>query len=216
MKTEDELLDPALADDVERAAGHQLLGRLEDQPDPARQRVGVGGEGQPGAQHHRGVHVVAAGVADAVVARAVGHVLLVLQRQRVDVRAQADDDVALAELADQAGPALQHLGRQPRVHEPVDQQPGRPPLLTAQLGVGVHVAAEGDQVLAVRREPAVGGRRAVDGHQTAPGAAGCPSAEEGSSTGSAVGRSSANSVSRLSTTAVRSPPLAAATARWRW
>ena len=48
------------SDHVERAARHDLLGRLEDQPHPAGQQalpVQVG-EHQTGAEHDRGVNVV--------------------------------------------------------------------------------------------------------------------------------------------------------------
>ena len=51
----------------ERTAARGLLGGLEDQPDPSGQPPFASqvGEHQPGAQHGRGVHVVAAGVAHA-------------------------------------------------------------------------------------------------------------------------------------------------------
>ena len=56
--------DAAGRQHVQRAAWH-LLGRLEDQPDPAGQRPGRRrpGQEQAGAEQHRGVHVMPAGVA---------------------------------------------------------------------------------------------------------------------------------------------------------
>ena len=49
------------------AAGEYLLGRLEHQPNPAREFAGgrQAGQAESGAQHHRSVDVVAAGVGDA-------------------------------------------------------------------------------------------------------------------------------------------------------
>ena len=216
MQAEDrrQVVDPALGDDVERAAGHQLLGGLEEQPHPPGQPQRRQREAR--AEDHAGVDVVAAGVAAARGARAVRHVLGVLQRQRVDVGAQADDRaVALADVADQAGADAEHLGREARRLQPLDEHGRGAVLLAAELGVGVQVPAQRDEVGLVGREPAVDGgrpaRQVRSAHATAPGAPG-PSL----TTGSAVGRSWANSSSRLSTTAVRSPPLAAATARCRW
>ena len=48
-------------------AGEDLLGRLEHQPNPARECAGSrqAGQAESGAQHHRGVDVVAAGVGHA-------------------------------------------------------------------------------------------------------------------------------------------------------
>ena len=54
-------------DQLERAAGHGLLGRLEQQPDPAGEqaaRVGLG-QREPAPTQRGGVDVVAAGVGDA-------------------------------------------------------------------------------------------------------------------------------------------------------
>ena len=61
------------------------------------------------------VDVVAARVADPVDLRPVGHVLLVVERQRVDVGAQDDHGpLAPADVADQAGADSSNLRRQPR------------------------------------------------------------------------------------------------------
>ena len=106
-------------DDLQRAAGQDLLGRLEDQPDPAVQLAAVGELGQQhaDAEQDRGVHVVAAGVADALHGGAVRHVLGVVQRQGVDVGAQRDDR-AVGPAVDVADHAVA-LGQQPRA------QPGQ-------------------------------------------------------------------------------------------
>ena len=87
-----DVLQAALRDHLGRAGRELLLARLEDQPYPAGQlAAGVElGQRQPGAEQDRGVHVVAARVADVVDRRPVGHVLGVRQRQRVEVGPQRD------------------------------------------------------------------------------------------------------------------------------
>ena len=67
---------------------------------PAQLRSG--GQREGGAEHRGRVRIVTAGVADARHGRRVRHVLDVLQRQRVDVRAQRDDPLAGADVAVQA------------------------------------------------------------------------------------------------------------------
>ena len=75
---------------VQRAAGHDLLGGLEEQPDPAGQQpAGVRlGQGQGGAEQGRGVDVVAAGVGDAGHGAGPRVDRGVLHRQRVEVGPQ--------------------------------------------------------------------------------------------------------------------------------
>ena len=57
----------ARGQDGRGTAGEYLLGRLEHQPNPARKFAGSrqAGQAEPGAQHHRSVDVVAAGVGHA-------------------------------------------------------------------------------------------------------------------------------------------------------
>ena len=74
----------------QRAAGHDLLGRLEDQPHPAGQLVGDCRERQAGAEQRGRVHVVAAGVGHTLDGAGPGVVGPVLDRQRVEVGAQRD------------------------------------------------------------------------------------------------------------------------------
>ncbi len=68
-------------------ARHDLLGRLEEQPHPAGQLVALGqlGQRETGAQQHRRVYVVAAGVGGTVHRGAVGHILGVWKRECVKV-----------------------------------------------------------------------------------------------------------------------------------
>ena len=75
---------------VVRSPGHDLLGRLENQPHPARQPVALRDltERQPDAEQDRGVHIVTAGVADPGHPRAVGNIFGILERQGVQIRAQ--------------------------------------------------------------------------------------------------------------------------------
>jgi hypothetical protein len=95
----------ARRDRVDRAAGHQLLGRLENQPQPDRQ-LRRPGQRERGAQQDRGVPVVPAGM------RGVGHRRGVHgpgplgHRQRIHVGPQRDSRLAVrAEVAGQPRPA---------------------------------------------------------------------------------------------------------------
>src|SRR4051812_38658549 len=93
--------------------------------------------------------VVTAGMADAVDGGAVGDVLDVDERQSVDVTPEADrrrlTEVA-QDVADDAGPGLQHPGLEPRCGEPVNDGCGGAALTTAELGVLVQVASKLDQL----------------------------------------------------------------------
>ena len=136
-----------VADDVDRPAGQALLGRLEDQPDPAGQPVGVLGQGQAGPEEDGGVHVVTAGVADPGDGGAVGHVLLVLQGQRVQVGPEGHRrSVAVADVADQPGAGRQEAGPEADGLEAAGDQGGGLPFGLPELGVGVEVAPEVDQL----------------------------------------------------------------------
>ena len=83
-----EALEQALLDHHPAARLH-LLGGLEDEVDGAGEVAGLG-EVARGAEQHRGVAVVAAGVHPARVPRGVGQAGRLLDRQRVHVGAQAD------------------------------------------------------------------------------------------------------------------------------
>ena len=170
------------------AARDHLLGRLEDQPDAPGQVHRREDAGHP--EQDRGVRVVPAGMTRARGARAVRDVLEVGQRQRVDVGTQRDHSLALADVADDAGAAGQHGRRQSEHPQPLGDQVGRALLGEAELGMCMQVAADRDQLGLVRSEPVV-----ENPHRARP--------------------SRISAISE-STTAVRSPLLAAATARWRW
>ena len=110
-------VDRARRDGVDRAAGHQLLGGLEDQPNTDRQ-LGHRVQRERRAEQHRGVRVVAAGVRDVGHHRGVGHSGAVGHRQRIHIGAQRDARAVLGtEVADQAGAAGKHLRVQPGVGE---------------------------------------------------------------------------------------------------
>ncbi len=74
-----------------RPAGRQLLGVLEDEPHLARELVTTLDEDLGRAEQHRRVAVVAAGVHHAGPRRRVRQVVLLQDRQRVDVGAENDD-----------------------------------------------------------------------------------------------------------------------------
>ena len=131
-------------------AGAALLGRLEDHHRGAGEIARLG-EIFGGAQQHRGVAVVAAGVHLAGHRRLVRQAGLLLERQRVHVGAQPDHlaaGLAAADDADDAGAAdaghhlvaaetlelFRHRGRR-AVH------------VVLQLRMGVHVAAPGGDLV---------------------------------------------------------------------
>ena len=151
-----DVVDGADLDRFQRTAGHLFLGRLEDQPHPAGQVTGRDQRGR-GADQRRGVDVVAAGVADADVARTVGHVLGVEDRQRVDVRPQRHRPIARADVAQHPGAAGEVARRQAEPAQVLGDLLRRAVLLVTQLGVRVQVAAELDQLGFVIPEVAVHG-----------------------------------------------------------
>ena len=147
----------ARGDRVDRAAGHQLLGRLEDQPDAHRQ-LGRRGQRHRRPQQHRGVRVVPAGVGDARHQRRIGRTGALVERQRVHVRTQRHPrSVVGPEVAQQTCAAGQHLGVQARVGQLRRNELSGGELLAAQLGMLVQMAAPPHQVVVVGGQPARGG-----------------------------------------------------------
>jgi hypothetical protein len=145
--------------DVEGSPG-DLLGRLEDQADAARQGSGrrLPGQEQAGSEQHRGVHVVAACMTGVRDGGPVGHVLLVVDRQRVQVGPQCHQRAPgrfVTDVHDQPGP-LGHDDRpQPCRGEP-ERHPARGPVLVvSQFRVRVQVPAERDQFVLARGEELV-------------------------------------------------------------
>jgi hypothetical protein len=149
-----DVLEHPGVDRVQRAAGHALLGRLEDHPDPAGQGR-AGGQRERRAEHRGRVHVVTAGVADTRHRGHVRDVLDVLQRQRVDVRAQRHHPLARADLAGQTGADRQHPGLQADRLQGLDQLGGGAVLGVPELGMAVQIATERDQIRTVLGEPLV-------------------------------------------------------------
>ena len=165
------LLERTQADQVQGPAGHDLLGGLEEQPDATgQQAAGVDlAEGLRGADERRGVDVVAAGVGDprdGAGPRVGGGVL---DRQRVEVGPQRDHRTVVAEIGDQAG--LREPGdREARLLDGGGRQLAGPGLGPGQLGVGVQVTAQLDQLVVVGGDDRVddgggGVQRVVGGHR---------------------------------------------------
>ncbi len=150
--------EAACGEDVEGAAGG-LLGGLEDEPDPAGQRArgGLFGQVQAGAEQDGGVHVVAARMTGVRDGGAVGDVLLVGHGQRVQVRAQRDHGlvgvgvlvVQRADVDGQAGALGQDHRAQAGRGQAQRDPAGGAVLGVGQLGMGVQVAAELDQLVLV-------------------------------------------------------------------
>ena len=145
----------AAVDGVQGAARARLLGGLEDQPDAAGQQALLAqpGEHDPDAEQDRRVHVVAAGVGHARHLRGEVDRAAVRDRQGVEVGAQADQALALLveavrdDVAPRAGADRQDLGHQADGLEDLDHPRGGAVLGVADLGVGVQVAADGDEPL---------------------------------------------------------------------
>ena len=143
-------VEGAGGDHLERTAGHHLLGGLEQQPDPAGERGLPRGRGQrePGADQGGGVHVVAAGVRDArrrcwPTARRAGRRRAGRRGRRAARRAgrcRAPSSAISPRLRAAAG----RRGR--RLSSRSATSGGGPRLLPGELGVGVQVAAERDQL----------------------------------------------------------------------
>jgi len=132
-------------DDVVRTAGEDLLGRLEDQPHPAAQIPGPL-ERLGDTQQHGQVHVMPAGVRDVGQRRGVRQAGRLPDRQRVDVRPQADQPLPRTDLGNDPGARRQHGGLDAvGVEHPHDQRGGRR-LAMPEFGVGVHPSPQPDQL----------------------------------------------------------------------
>ena len=154
-------------DQVQRTTGHDLLGGLEQQPHASGQQAAGGDlrQREPGADEPGGVDVVAAGVRDAGDGAPPRVGDQVVDRQRVEVGAQRDQPAAVADLG-QHSPALGSRDGPAGVLERGHDLVGGALLGPAQLGVGVEVAAEGDELVGVLVDDLgddVGGRESWHG-----------------------------------------------------
>ena len=174
MQTEDRVhtVETAGFDHVERAAGHGLLGGLEQQPHPASRivRREEACERETGTEHDRRMDVVAARVRNPLVLRAIVHLLLVDHRERVEIGAQRDRRAAArADVTHETRSRGEYQWVEPSDFESLRNERSGLELLAAALGPGVELPAEGDQFLEVRVEEGgerFGRRRA---HAVAPG-----------------------------------------------
>ena len=152
-----DVLERAACDQLQGAAGHDLLGRLEQQPHAAAQLTGLLELGERDARAHQGggVHVVAAGVRDARDRARPRLAAAVVDRQRVEVGAKRDDRALLrTEVRDQPA-AREQLHPHSRLVEPLGYEGGGALLLPGELGVRVEVAAEVDQLVPDGRDGAL-------------------------------------------------------------
>ncbi len=135
--------DAAGCQHVKRPARH-LLRWLEDQSHLAGQCSGCGSprKEQAGSEQDRGVHVVTAGMAGTGIQRPVRNILLINDRQGVDVGSKRDCSGAFRQ---DSGP--QSGGLKP------DRDPaGRAVLGVTDLRMGMQVPAELDQLRLVARK----------------------------------------------------------------
>ena len=110
----------------ERAAGHHLLRRLEQQPHPARQQASGGelGRASPAPRRPEG-DVVAAGVRDAGHGAPPGIGDLVVDRQRVEVGAERDEPAVRGPTGQQS-PAVAAARPAPRRERCTTRRAGTP------------------------------------------------------------------------------------------
>ncbi len=122
-----DVLEPAGGDHLGRAGRDRLLAGLEQQPHPAGQLPALVelGQRQAEAEQDGGVHVVAAGVRDLLDGAAVRHVLQVVQRQRVQIGAERDHPLALADVADHTVAPGHQARREAGQGQLTDDQRGR-------------------------------------------------------------------------------------------
>ncbi len=174
------------------------------------------GEVEGGAEHDGGVDVVTACVRHARHLAAVGHVLLVGHRQRIEVGPQRQPEVGVPvpmrqrvvrqQIADEPGPRREAMRFEPGELEAFVDEVGGRSLFAAQFGMSVQVASQGDESFAVFVEPAVdrvGPDIAAAGGQRRHRGAVAPVIE-----------SAASSAARCWTTSSSVPP-ASTTRRWR-
>ena len=108
--------------------------------------VGDRGQRQPGAEQRGGVQVVAAGVGDAADGAGPGVGGAVVDGERVEVGAQRDHGPVAAADVDDQPVARQHGGRQPGLVEALGEDGRGAVLGPRELGVGVQVAPQLDQL----------------------------------------------------------------------
>ena len=149
-------------DHVQRAAGHDLLGGLEDQPHAARQ-LRRARQRPRRAQQDRGVRVVPAHVRGAFGLGGVREAGGLGQRQGVHVGAQGDAAVPAADVADDAGARGQHPRLEPDRAEQGHDHFGRDELVAGELRMRVDVPAPREHVGGVRAEPVVEPEGAASG-----------------------------------------------------
>jgi hypothetical protein len=140
--------------DHDAAAAEQLLGGLEDEVDGAG-KIRVLRQVARGAEQHRGVPVMAAGMHDPWRGRGVGGAGGFQDRQRIHVGAQRDGAAPLApaaQRADHAGACDAFCNLDPPAPQLRRDQPGGAAFLEAELGVAVQVVPDGGQLGLMARE----------------------------------------------------------------
>jgi hypothetical protein len=143
-----------VGDHVHRATGLDLLGGLEDQPHPAGQ-AGRRGQREPGAEQHRGVRVVPAGVHDALDRGRERQAGVLLQRECVEVGPQGHAALAEADIADQPAAARQGARLETGRHQRGGDERGGAPLGATELRHRVQRSPPADELARVGSEPGV-------------------------------------------------------------
>ena len=140
--------------DHDPAAAAALFGRLKDQMHGALEVAGRG-EVSGGAEQHRRVPVMAAGVHLAVFGRAVGEIVHLVDRQRVHIGAQPDRRrrIAAPDRADDPGPGEPAMHLAAELGELGRDQVGGALLGEGEFGMGVDVAADRGQFVVIVAAP---------------------------------------------------------------
>jgi hypothetical protein len=136
--------------DHDPAAAPALFGRLEDQVHgaleiPGRRKI------SGGAEQHRRVPVVAAGVHAAVMGRAVGEIVQLLDRQRVHIGAQPNRTgrIAVANGADHPGAGEPAVYLAPELGQPGRDEVSGALLGKSELRMGMNIASDRSQLVVI-------------------------------------------------------------------
>ena len=122
-----------------------LLVRLEDKMHGSVETVSRG-KGLGSGQQHRRMAIVATAVKLRFIDGTMIEIISFLNRQRIDVRAQADGAIAFATLqnTNDSSPAYTGMGVDTHIGQQIGNYSSRPFLPKTEFGVSVDIASPGD------------------------------------------------------------------------
>jgi hypothetical protein len=126
-----------------------LLGRLKDEQHVPGEHCAQSTQHASHRQEDRNVAIVATGVHHTGIPRGVGDLILLLDRQGVDVGTERDEAAvgATAEATDYASPPDAFTNLQPEAAQRGGDASGRAVLLEGELRVGVQLSTKGHQLI---------------------------------------------------------------------